>query len=763
MLLKHHDNASINFSAWRVLRHLPCLFVLLLTLVLTSAKSEAQCATPKEIYQKLLGIENADLADELRLRQANALRTRFEKCGFERDSVYARLLHKIGVYEYNSTQQINEAIQNTLIAARINVSGKKNASREFAMNSYLNLGFYFFDITMYSKSILYFDSTIFIARNYPDGKEYVYVAWFSKCSAFFKKGDYGKAASEATLGLSSIIDSKDTAYVIELLEVRAQAFLAQSKTDKATADITAALALCKPDRYDDIANLHRYQGDIFADEGLADKAVACYKKCIELRIKTGSTKQLAVDYNDLGYLLRTKAHDLSEAERYFSLAFQTALQLKIATTCAMARDNLSQVSFDRGNYADALKQSHAALQFLAPNFTDKTITANPNYASLSNADERNLLDLLENRVKCMLAFYKRTTNREYLRACIETALLTDTVITNFRHAHLEEESKLFWRDETRKFFSNALEASYLMNDPNRTFFFLEKSRAVLLNDRLNEIGASKHLPPEEEARQERFLINITEEQQRLSTLGNSPKEFAQQQAKVLQARDDFEHYIRSLDEKYPAYYQYKYADDVSSLSDLQTYLGKNNQSFVHYFIGDTVTYILAITAQHTKFVRLSQKEFDRQQLGTFLQMCSNEEKLNDSYSAFAGLSNSIYKSLFQQLQLPKGRVIICADNFLIPFDALCVDTKGRHFLLNDYSFSYVYSARYLMKQFNNPAAVGNFLGFAPVSFATYLKMPELKDAADALRASASYYKSDKLLPGKMRPAAIFLIMRLLIL
>ena len=53
-----------------------------------------------------------------------------------------------------------------------------------------------------------------------------------------------------------------------------------------------------------------------------------------------------------------------------------------------------------------------------------------------------------------------------------------------------------------------------------------------------------------------------------------------------------------------------------------------------------------------------------------------------------------------------------------------------------------------MKQFNNPAAVGNFLGFAPVSFATYLQMPELKDAADALHASASYYKSDKLFTGQ---------------
>jgi CHAT domain-containing protein/tetratricopeptide (TPR) repeat protein len=759
MLRKHHNDGRINFSgcfrARRVAGHLPCSIFFLVILLLHVGQSRAQCPTPKEIYDKLLRIENADDGYDVQLRQANALRNQFDKCGFEKDSVYARLLHKIGVYQYFSTKQINEAIENTLLAAKINTSGKKNASREFAIGSYWNLGFYFFELAIYSKSILYFDSAISIGRSYPAEKGDVLNAWIKKCNAFFKKGDYEKAVSEATLVLRSVLEPNDSLYIIQFLLERAQALLAESKTGQAAADIKSALALCTPtiynnvaESYDNLANIYRYQGDVFASDGLADKAVAYYKKAIDYRMKLGTTEQLAVDYNDLGYLLRMKRRDLPQAQRYFSLSYQTAVQLKITNTCALAQDNLSQVSFDRGKYEEAMKQSHAALQLLAPNFRDETITANPDYASLSNADERNLLDLLENRVKCMLCFHKQSSNITYLQSCIKTALLADSVITNFRHAHVEEESKLYWRDETRKFFSNALEASYLMNDPSRAFFFLEKSRAVLLNDRLNEIGASKHLPPEEEAKQQRFLIDIVEEQRRLAELDKTSKQFAQQQIKLLQAKEDFEHYIKSLEQKYPAYYQYKYADDVPSLNDLQQYIAKNNQSFVHYFIGDTVSYILAITAQSTKFIRLAQKDFNREQLITFLQMCSDKEKLNSQYPAFAAMANSIYRAIFEKLQLPKGRVVICADNFLIPFDALCDDSSGRHFLLNDYSFSYVYSARYLMKQFNNSAAVGNFLGFAPVSFASYLQMPELKDAADALHASASYYNSDKLFTGQ---------------
>jgi hypothetical protein len=128
----------------------------------------------------------------------------------------------------------------------------------------------------------------------------------------------------------------------------------------------------------------------------------------------------------------------------------------------------------------------------------------------------------------------------------------------------------------------------------------------------------------------------------------------------------------------------------------------------------------------------------------FLQLCANKEMLNNHYASFVELSNSLYKTIFQQLKLPTGRTVICTDNIVIPFEALCTDETGKHFLLINYSFSYVYSARFLMKQFKNTTAEGNFAGFAPVSFNKSLNVVDLKDAAGALEASASYYKKDKL-------------------
>jgi CHAT domain-containing protein len=122
--------------------------------------------------------------------------------------------------------------------------------------------------------------------------------------------------------------------------------------------------------------------------------------------------------------------------------------------------------------------------------------------------------------------------------------------------------------------------------------------------------------------------------------------------------------------------------------------------------------------------------------------------LNNDYGTFAALSHTIYQAIFQPIGLPKGRVVVCPDNFLIPFETLCTDSAGRNFLLYDYTFDYVYSARYLLKSFNNPVGKGNFLGLAPTSFAAYLHVPDLQQSVTSIQTAASCYSSHSCMTGK---------------
>src|SRR5262249_42459575 len=102
------------------------------------------------------------------------------------------------------------------------------------------------------------------------------------------------------------------------------------------------------------------------------------------------------------------------------------------------------------------------------------------------------------------------------------------------------------------------------------------------------------------------------------------------------------------------------------------------------------------------------------------------------------------------------KVVICPDNFLIPFEALCMDDKGKDFLVNKYIFSYVYSARYFLKKYNTYEAKGDFIGFAPVSFKTFPDVADLKRSGDALQQSARYYNDSKLFTNKSASRVNFL-------
>jgi len=107
---------------------------------------------------------------------------------------------------------------------------------------------------------------------------------------------------------------------------------------------------------------------------------------------------------------------------------------------------------------------------------------------------------------------------------------------------------------------------------------MEKSRSVLLQDKLNELGAAAFLPKEEAARQEKLQISIIELQQRLSPLPDtSGLRKALLQLQLFEARANLEQYIKALEKRYPAYYQYKFADKVRSLASLQDLLSKSGQ------------------------------------------------------------------------------------------------------------------------------------------------------------------------------------------
>lgn len=658
-------------------------------------------------------------------------------------------MHKIGVYEFYAGKNYNLALFYTMEAMRINTSGRADVSPSKAVDNLYNVAFYYNRLSLLKKALVYYDSAILFAKRGPDIGNVIPISRLEKAYIYFQTGDYEKAVEESDRARIYALQRRDSLLYQAALQQRAQALCYQGRFPEAREDALTAIAIAKAlhqDYY--LASALKVQGLILSGLRDNDRAEQSFVDCIAVRIRSKVIQQVSADYIDLGafYLDSLKAY--KKAEICFLQAMQYARKTGDSTKMASASINLGRCYYYQQVFDKARLCFVQAIQFLKIG-KGVDLTLNPKAEELRAIGNKDIIQVLfHSKTALLLGMYRQTHDPRLLEACLRTALLNDSLMREIRHEHSGEQSKLYWRNETRDFFSSALDACYLASDDRLAFYFMEESRSVLLQDKLNELGARAYLPAAEAEKGERLQIRIIELQEKVSSLADSSREGRAGLQELLAAKESLEQYIHALEKDYPAYYQYKYADDVQPLSSLQEYLSKNKQSFVEYFVEDTVCYMLCVQPAGTQFLRIAAgKPGIGDQMGRFLQLCADENALNRSFPEFLASANGLYRLLFEPFHLAAGRVIICQDNELVPFEALSAEPGKADFLIKDYTFSYVYSARYLLNQREQRPGRGDFLGIAPVSFAAYRGMADLSLSEEALRSCSTPYSRRKLLVG----------------
>lgn len=701
------------------------------------------------IAERIAAIEH-DAALSARQKLAGFYRVKAEcdSAGFAGDTMYAKVLGSIGLYEFVANNNYDAAIQYTLSAATIAMAAEPAPAFFMATGHYFNLGFYYDKTQRFSKALAYYDTAIMVSRKVAGRESRMLDARLGKIYIYFRTGDYQKSVEESTGGIITALQLGDSLRYLDFLNQRGQSLFFQNQLEQSLSDVETviplALRLYQAHR---LASAFKMKGFIYAKRGNFPAAATAFKNAIEARRQTADIGQIAGDYNDLGNFYYDSLKNLREARICYEKGMKFAGQAKDSVRLSRLSLNMGRTYIDEDEFGKAEAYLFRAFLYLGIN-TGRGLQDRSVATALGQSQNKELLlYILENKTWLLLRLYEVEKDKRFLHDCLAAALLTDSVITQLRHEQTGEQSKLYWRDRTRPFFATVLKACYAANDPALAFYYMEKSRAVLLNDKLNELGAMAHLPGEEQNTEQEYKRRIASEEQTLNDLPVHSAQYRQQQLVVLQAKDEFERYIKTLEQKYPAYYQYKYASKVPTLAELQGYLSKKKAHFVHYFVEDTTLYILHIMPGAAKMLHLHSNDFYSEKIAGFLQYCSDKQRLNNDFSGFASISHALYKSFFEPLQLNAGRIILCQDNFLLPFEAFCKDEKGKQFLVYDHVFSYVYSAGYLLKENDAPVAKGNYIGFAPVTFASGLALPDLINSAALLKRTASYYNTSALYTG----------------
>jgi CHAT domain-containing protein len=251
------------------------------------------------------------------------------------------------------------------------------------------------------------------------------------------------------------------------------------------------------------------------------------------------------------------------------------------------------------------------------------------------------------------------------------------LIDIMREEMSDQDTKIFWRKDTRLRYDTAIELSEMLGDINKVLYYVEKSKSILLLDELNHKDALKLIPEHLSLRERNMREHIS------ANPADKPYYY-----------NLYNEFLDSLKLAYPAYYTYKFDTEPPSISEIQNSILDDSTSLVLYHRTADSLYTINVTSTSTELLhQANPKDFD-EQVDTLLSLVANKDSLEymSCYTKFLGLSHGLYNTLIEPIEDKRKKIIIVGDGKIdfIPFDLLVSDTTGGypHYMILDHVIGY---------------------------------------------------------------------------
>lgn len=706
---------------------------------------DAQSLSGAEVWQRFFSI--VSLPPEKQVGEFRKLELICKSTGIIRDSVYTNLLALYSSAEYLSGNK-KAAVKRLRAAIRIAESNPKGNPPHY-------LSKFYFYLPMYAEESMEYQARVSCYRKSIDyGSKGIDKWGIAPQSCLFlsyvykELRDYNMSLEFAALGSQLALSRKDTAIWLNNLNEKIESLFYLGRTPEALSESQLLLRFAGSHASPfDQGRFYKVQGDILSGAGRFETAMAFYKRAASRFLEAADLENLGVIYVDLHYLNVIRNNQL-EAKRYFFLA-----QKHPPDKYQLSRllDNEALNNRNQGNYAEALKYVQQSLAILpGSRVAGNKPEQNPNSKWAASIYRKDFIfDPIQNKADIWLDYAKKTGNdKAGLRHAMCTYLLADTLIDYIRWEHQGSATKLFWRAHTRSFYERAIETCYLLGDPEKAFYFFEKSRAVMLNDQLNELGANQLLSRTDQETESAMKRKVNDLQNKLAKDSLSQQEIESIRTRLFVAQKEQADFFKRLETTNPQYFTYKYNNATPNIAQLKSGILANDQTFVSYFVGDFAVYGLSVGPGKTVLRKIDLEKYSDYS-GRFQKMIASKDVQNQSFDEFLAVSNQLYELLLKPFGIPfDTRVVVSPDGGLIPFEAMSASARQAEYLVSKYAFSYTYSAGFIAKSlkkrkpgfFDRP-----FIGLAPVRFAPFMGQQELPGSDQALKIIEQHFFIPKIL------------------
>lgn len=435
-------------------------------------------------------------------------------------------------------------------------------------------------------------------------------------------------------------------------------------------------------------------------------------RALRARTDIADTYQLRGDYARAEQLYRAILRDMGQIMAEKDFFYLSNLEFLIS---ALIEQNKQQAAWKNIN---TLSQLSVGLDF------DQSVSADwvAQVEKAAPQEARRLQKLINTYT---LAYRLLGMKKEVpIAARYRLSKLLLRLYDNWRERCTTKEDKLRTLSNSSRWIGNSL-ASLPEGAEEEAFALADRHKAVLVLEALqSETGYAFGRIPDSLQYREQQLLKQRNETTALLQESQEGEERQVLLGEINQVNRDLEALRRLLEEKYPRYAAFKEMDDEVKLKELQAQLPEAT-ALIEYVLTDEKLYYFYIDAQQLKlFERDIPADSLRQQIRQMRKLISGTSYLElnpeNSFTDFSKLSHRLYQELLAPaLAEAQGiaHLLIIPDGELahLPFEVFLVeppaeampDYRKLHYLLEDYSISYNYSAELWLENCRQKANARN--------------------------------------------------------
>jgi CHAT domain-containing protein len=726
------------------------------TLLMTTSLP-AQCPSKDSIVKKINAIQSSEkLQKREMLDSFLKYENIFKKCFSTNDSLYISLLRKIG-YKHSELSDYLSAVEYYRQSIDIITSNANSPSVRLKdlISGYYWLSTFYDALNNVAEKINAADECISIAIKLKAFSNVsLFRSLYTKVEYYFDIGDYYSCINTAEsyekymLENAGTFSNTDTAAIRQTAKSsfgwHINALFHTGNFDKAgdlLADKVNEYKKEKSKNY--LALTYAQLAEVYEEKGDYQKTLLFYNMAFTTYKDDHSNYNCKQTLNNIGQAIFNHSDNNDKALDYYRRALLYKDNGKFGPRADALQTlnvfgNIANVYVRKALYDSAFKYFQVAFNQLKTGIDETSILNSSPEEFLTYKKIPFLSGLVIDKGDAYLQKYKTTNDPNAAREALRIYKVADRLLDKIRTGQSDLNSKLLWRKDSRRLYVQAIEACYLQKDIAGAFYFFEKSRAVVLNDQLTQQHWLGSADISKRAQIKKKIISLQAE---ASGKEIDPKRSAEIQDELFTNTNELRRLEESIRINSPLYYQGLDSNYITH-DDVKRKLLKDHQALLEIFTGDNAVYTLLITPGDTYFTRINKTDFEKA-TALYISYLQDRDQVNRDFTGFSEASYRLYKLIFQNNVLPKGRIIISPDgNSYFPFEALVTDNRSKDpvYFLVDHAVSYTYSARYLMNDFGSKSTVstGNFLGIAPIHYPPRLHLPALSGSDLSLKKIGSH-------------------------